>query len=65
VRAGQHLDVPQLNVLRRFYQADWTGMKHVWLFPIGFSFAMCLAVVFAGTALSYRAAASQVEELTR
>jgi hypothetical protein len=65
VRAGQHLDVPQLDVLRRFYQADWTGMKHVWLFPIGFSFAMCLAVVFAGTALSYRAAASQVEELTR
>jgi hypothetical protein len=57
VRVGQHLHVPQLDVLRSFYRLDWTGMKHVWVFPIGLSFAMCMLVVFGGTALAYLVAA--------
>jgi hypothetical protein len=57
VRAGQRLDVPQLDVLRNFYRLDWFGIKHIWLFPIGLSFAMCLFVVFGGTTLAYLVAA--------
>jgi hypothetical protein len=59
VRVGQHLDVPQLDELRRFYQLDWIGMKHMWVFPIGLSFAMCLLVVFGGTAWAYLVAAEE------
>jgi len=57
VRAGQHLNVPQLDVLRNFYQLNWLGSKHIWLFPVEISFALCMMVVFGGTALAYLVAA--------
>jgi hypothetical protein len=56
-RAGDHLNVPQLDVLRNFYQLDWIGLKHIWLFPVEVSYAMCMLVVFGGTALAYLVAA--------
>jgi hypothetical protein len=63
VHTGQHLNVPQLDVVRNFYELNWLGSKHAWLFPVEISYALCMMVVFGGTALAYLAAAEH-EELT-